>query len=158
MRRRLQRQLHSCTCMLHAFPGDRPALTDWPQCAECSNATTLIINSSCRRPCCNNKNSHCVSLHATCCTGTAPAGSDASVGDSEFATGTTAIKYHGNLQTQSLPLCQKAPLVKLYCCMQANSSLPLRFWLDEYAFTPGETTLLKEEIEVCVIAACQCQL
>ena len=38
--------------------------------------------------------------------------------------------------------------------MQANSSLPLRFWLDEYAFTPGETTLLKEEIEVCVTAAC----
>ena len=32
--------------------------------------------------------------------------------------------------------------------MQANLTLPLRFWLDEYAFTPGETTLLKEEIEV----------
>lgn len=31
---------------------------------------------------------------------------------------------------------------------QGNSSTPLRFWLDEYAFTPGETTLLREEIEV----------
>lgn len=51
-----------------------------------------------------------------------------------------------------------SPVVKPYCCLQANSSLPLRFWLDEYAFTPGETTLLKEEIEVCVTAACQCQL
>ncbi len=50
------------------------------------------------------------------------------------------------------------PLVKPYFCMQANSSLPLRFWLDEYAFTPGETTLLKEEIEVCGTAAYQCQL
>ncbi len=60
---------------------------------------------------------------------------------------------------QSLHCVKKlSPLVKPYCCMQANSSLPLRFWLDEYAFTPGETTLLKEEIEVCVTAACQCQL
>ena len=31
---------------------------------------------------------------------------------------------------------------------QGNASLTLRFWLDEYAFTPGETTLLREEIEV----------
>lgn len=30
---------------------------------------------------------------------------------------------------------------------QGNSSMPLRFWVDEYAFTPGETTLLREEIE-----------
>ena len=138
--------------MLHAFLGDRPALTGWPQCAECSNVLTLIINSSCRRPGCNNQNSHCVFLHATCCTGAPPAGADASVGDSKFATGTETIKHRGNLQPQSLAVCQKAPLVKPYCCMQANSSLPLRFWLDEYAFTPGETTLLKEEIIVCVIA------
>lgn len=32
--------------------------------------------------------------------------------------------------------------------LQGNVSLPLRFWVDEYAFTPGETTLLREEIEV----------
>lgn len=32
--------------------------------------------------------------------------------------------------------------------LQGNLSLPLRFWVDEYAFTPGETTLLREEIEV----------
>ena len=31
---------------------------------------------------------------------------------------------------------------------QGNSSLPLRLWVDEYAFTSGETTLLREEIEV----------
>lgn len=35
----------------------------------------------------------------------------------------------------------------LVTSLQANLTLPLRFWLDEYAFTPGETTLLKEEIE-----------
>lgn len=38
-------------------------------------------------------------------------------------------------------------LLATVCSQQADSSLPLRFWLDEYAFTPGETTLLKEEIE-----------
>ena len=46
-----------------------------------------------------------------------------------------------------------------YCCLslqaQANSTSPLRFWLDEFAFTPGETTLLKEEIEVCIKAFMQ---
>lgn len=29
-----------------------------------------------------------------------------------------------------------------------SQGLALRFWLDEYAFTSGETTLLREEIEV----------
>jgi len=49
-----------------------------------------------------------VSLHATCCTGTAPAGADASVGDSKFTTGTGTSTCHGDLQPLSLALCQKA--------------------------------------------------
>ena len=113
-----------------------------------TNAKTFTINNCC--PGCKDKKSHCVSLHATCCNGTAPAGADASVGDCTFTSGTATGTFQDDLHcAKKLSLC-----VQPYCCMQANSSLPLRFWLDEYAFTPGETTLLKEEIEVCVTAAC----
>lgn len=52
-------------------------------------------------------------------------------------------------QNQSLLALGSVCIINYHAIMpQGNSSLPLRVWLDEYAFTSGETTLLREEIEV----------
>lgn len=81
------------------------------------------------------------SLHATCCISIFAAASDTS---SHITAGTTSVastRVATNFLHIHMTLRQNN-------VMQANLTLPLRFWLDEYAFTPGETTLLKEEIEV----------